>query len=122
MDAVLVTPNPEDYGLIMSLARRLARKEVEAQLRGQGVRLTLVPPREINAKAREYLAQHLELYREAVRIVAQHPEWRPKRKHRRSVSLSDHANAGTEIAQEKGATSAIFSAPHILFDDYSEDR
>ena len=96
MDAILTTPNPEDYGLIMSLARRLARKEVEAQLRGQGVRLTLVPPREINAKAQEYRAQHLELYREAVRIVAQHPEWRPKRKRRRSVSQTGSAGTATD--------------------------
>ena len=100
MDAILTTPNPEDYGLIMSLARRLARKEVEAQLRGQGVRLTLVPPREINAKAQEYLAQHLELYREAVRIVAQHPEWRPKRKRRRSVHQSDHGKTSLEKTQQ----------------------
>jgi hypothetical protein len=38
---------------------------VQEQLRSQGVRVSLVPPAEINARAQVYLADHPELYREA---------------------------------------------------------
>jgi hypothetical protein len=82
---ILITPIPEDRGMILSFARHLAKNAVKEQLRGEGVRMTLVPPSEITAKAQEYLAQHPELYREAARVVTQHPEWRPKRKRSRSV-------------------------------------
>ena len=48
------------------LARIAAKNAVKEQLRDQGVRLTLVPIREINEKAIAYLADHPELYQEAL--------------------------------------------------------
>ena len=47
------------------LARLAARNAVKQQMRDAGVRVTLVPPAEINANANEYLALHQELYDEA---------------------------------------------------------
>ena len=47
------------------LARLAAKNAVKEKLRGDGVRLTLVPPREISEQAQRYLADHPELYREA---------------------------------------------------------
>ena len=47
-------------------ARSLAKNAVKEQLRDQGRRMTLVPIREINERAQEYLAQHPELYQEAL--------------------------------------------------------
>jgi len=44
------------------LARLAARNIVKDQLRNQGVRLSLVPIRDIHAQAQEYLRQHPELY------------------------------------------------------------
>ena len=83
---IMVTPTPEDYRLIVVVARRFARSEVEAQLRAEGLRLMLIPHRDIIAKASEYLAQHPEFYRQAAQTVAQHPEWLPKRRKRRPDS------------------------------------
>ena len=44
------------------LARSAAKKAVTEQLRDQGVRVTLVPIREITERAQVYLEQHPELY------------------------------------------------------------
>jgi hypothetical protein len=41
------------------LARMAARRAVQEQLRADGVRVTLVKPAEISAKAQVYLADHL---------------------------------------------------------------
>jgi NAD(P)-dependent dehydrogenase (short-subunit alcohol dehydrogenase family) len=43
-----------------------ARRAITEELRAQGVRVTLVKPAEISAKAQVYLSQHPELYREAL--------------------------------------------------------
>jgi NAD(P)-dependent dehydrogenase (short-subunit alcohol dehydrogenase family) len=43
------------------LARLAAKKAVEAELRAQGVRVTLVRPAEIAAQAQAYLQSHPEL-------------------------------------------------------------
>jgi short-subunit dehydrogenase len=48
------------------LARLAAKKAVQAELKAQGVRVTLVRPAEINAQAAEYLANHPELYQQAL--------------------------------------------------------
>jgi hypothetical protein len=48
------------------LARMAARRAVQEELRAQGVRVSLVKPAEISAKAQVYLSQHPELYREAL--------------------------------------------------------
>ena len=61
------------------LARLAAKKAVQEQLRADGVRVTLVKPAEISAKAQVYLADHPELYQEAleralrVGLIKQHP-------------------------------------------------
>jgi hypothetical protein len=39
---------------------------VQDELRSQGVRVSLVKPAEISARAQVYLAEHAELYREAL--------------------------------------------------------
>jgi hypothetical protein len=47
------------------LARLAARNAVKDELRAQGVRVTLVPSRDIALKANEHLALHPELFDEA---------------------------------------------------------
>jgi len=48
------------------LARLSAKNHIKQQLRDQGVRLSLVPPRVISEQAQRYLADHAEeLYRDA---------------------------------------------------------
>jgi hypothetical protein len=65
---------------INTLARLAARNVVKEQPRADGVRLTLVPPREINEQAQRYLADHRdELYQLALErakhmgLIDQHP-------------------------------------------------
>jgi hypothetical protein len=48
------------------LARLAAKNAVKEQLRDQGVRVTLVPIREITERAQVYLEQHPELYQQAL--------------------------------------------------------
>jgi hypothetical protein len=49
------------------LARLAARTVIKQQLRDQlGVRVSLVPVHEINAQAQEYLANHPELFTQAL--------------------------------------------------------
>jgi hypothetical protein len=48
------------------LARPAAQNAVKEQLRDQGVRLSLVPIREITERAQVYLEQHPELYEQAL--------------------------------------------------------
>jgi hypothetical protein len=61
------------------LARLAAKNAVKKKLRGDGVRLTLVPPRDIAEQAQRYLGEHPELYREALEralrlgLIKQHP-------------------------------------------------
>ena len=47
------------------LARLAARNAIKEQLRADGVRVTLVPARQIEEQAREYLTNHPELYVQA---------------------------------------------------------
>ena len=46
-------------------ARSIAQSAVKQQLRDQGIRVSLVPTCEIEERAREYLANHPELYVQA---------------------------------------------------------
>jgi hypothetical protein len=48
------------------LARLAAKRAVQDELRSQGVRVTLVRPAEIIERAKLYLEQHPELYRQAL--------------------------------------------------------
>ena len=47
-------------------ARSIAKNAVKEQLRDQGRRLSLVPSREIAEQAERYLADHPELYQQAL--------------------------------------------------------
>ena len=51
-----------NHSPISATARLAARNIVKDQLRNQGVRLSLVPIRDIHAQAQEYLRKHPELY------------------------------------------------------------
>jgi hypothetical protein len=63
--STLKTFQPISASAVHVLARLAARNAVKQQMRDAGVRVSLVPPREINAKANEFLALHQELYAEA---------------------------------------------------------
>jgi len=104
-------------------ARSIAQSAVKEQLRDQGVRVTLVPVHEIEEKAREYLANHPELYvqarERAVRMgwieepqgVLVTPDWWGKR---RPVTQTGSAKSGTEKTQLFSTTSAIFRRSCLL--------
>jgi hypothetical protein len=53
------------------LARLAAKNAVKEQMGGQGRRMTLVPPREIAEQAQRYLADHPELYQQALERAKQ---------------------------------------------------
>ena len=57
---------PISASAVHVLARLAARKAVQEELRSQGVRVSLVKPAEVSAKAQVYLQSHPELYREAL--------------------------------------------------------
>jgi hypothetical protein len=63
--STLDTFQPISASAVHVLARIAARKAVQEQLRSQGVRVSLVKPAEISARAQVYLQSHPELYREA---------------------------------------------------------
>ena len=48
------------------LARLAAKRAVQEQLRAEGVRISLVPPREVQERATAYLRDHPEVWREAL--------------------------------------------------------
>jgi hypothetical protein len=52
--------------VIHILARMMAREAVTAKLRDEGVRVSLVPPREINERATAYLHDHPQVWKEAL--------------------------------------------------------
>ena len=65
---------------IAVLARRSARKAIEAKLKAQGVKVSFVPLREINALANNHLAEHRAFFVvEAKQAIATWPgfaRWR----------------------------------------------
>src|SRR5215469_2202484 len=62
----LDTFQPVSTSAVHVLARMAARRAVTEELRAAGVRVTLVKPAEISAKAQVYLEQHPELFKDAV--------------------------------------------------------
>jgi hypothetical protein len=64
--STLNTFQPISASAVHVLARLAARRAVQDELRSQGVRVSLVKPGEISAKAQVYLQLHPELYREAL--------------------------------------------------------
>jgi hypothetical protein len=67
---------PRYSGVALVLARRFARNAVEHQLRGEGVRVSLVRPAEISARAQVYLQEHRELLDQCAEIVQRDPKLR----------------------------------------------
>ena len=91
--------------MVHILARLQAKRLVQEQLKADGVRLTLVPPREIAEKATAYLHDHPEVWREALARahLFDDAEGRKKEKRKlrreqlaliRSVYRSDNAEIG----------------------------
>ena len=64
--STLDTFQPVSASAVHALARLAAKRIVTQQLRDAGIRVSLVRPAEISAKANEYLANHPELYRVAL--------------------------------------------------------
>jgi hypothetical protein len=64
--STLDTFQPISASAVHVLARMAARRAVQDELRSQGVRVSLVKPAEISARAQVYLADHPELYRQAL--------------------------------------------------------
>jgi hypothetical protein len=60
-----------DRHAINFLARSAARNAVKEKLRDDGVRLSLVPIREVSEQAERYLADHAELYEQALERARQ---------------------------------------------------
>jgi hypothetical protein len=56
---------------IVILARLAAKNAIKDQLRAEGVRVTLVKPAEITERAQRYLADHPELYTQALERAKQ---------------------------------------------------
>jgi hypothetical protein len=112
------------------LVRLMARKAVALALRNEGVNALHVMPRDINDRARAYLRDHPEVWREAIAVAHRIDEKEGQRKERqrlrraelaklrasRSVYRTGSANAGTEMTQVFSTTSAIFSASRLLID------
>jgi hypothetical protein len=64
-----------------------ARRAVQEELRSQGVRVSLVKPAEISAKAQVYLADHPELYRQALERAQRLGMYEKPRRKRKSVVM-----------------------------------
>jgi len=64
-------------------ARAAAKRAIQQQLRDDGVRVSLVPAREINDKATEYLAAHPEVWSKAIERARQMDDEEEAKKARR---------------------------------------
>jgi hypothetical protein len=58
--------SPIGISAVKVLARLAAKRAVQGKLREQGVRVTLFPHAELMRQAGEYLANHPELYQQAL--------------------------------------------------------
>src|SRR5215472_6561 len=75
--------HPVSASAVHVLARLAARRAVQEQLRANGVRVSLVKPAEISARAQVYLEQHPEIWREALERAQRMAEEDELRKARR---------------------------------------
>jgi hypothetical protein len=71
--------------MIHILARLQAKRLVQEQLRAEGIRLCLVPSREINERATALLAQHPEVWKEAIVRAHKLDELEGQRKEKRKL-------------------------------------
>ena len=79
---------PISASAVHVLARLAARRAITEQLRSQGVRVSLVKPAEISAKAQVYLQSHPELYRAAVERAQRLGMYEKPRRRRASRSVT----------------------------------
>jgi len=88
---------------VAMLARRAANNAIKARLREQGVRITLMMPKDINAPAYEYLAEHRERLRaEAEHIIATSPHFKAWR-----LPCAEISSDAQTQTQAKSTTSAL---------------
>jgi hypothetical protein len=64
------------------LVRLMAKDAVRAQLRNEGINARFALPRELNEKARAYLRDHPEVWKEAIAMAHRIDEKEGKRKER----------------------------------------
>ena len=76
-------PMMETHISVGIYARLIAKKAVEQELRELGLRVTLVPPREINERATAYIASHPEIWAQALERARQIDEAEKARRARR---------------------------------------
>ena len=88
--------------MIHILARLQAKRLVQEQLRNEGVRVTLVPPREIAEKATAYLHDHPEIWREAITRAHLIDEMEGRKKEKRKLRSEQLARLvrSQQVAQE----------------------
>ena len=64
---------PRYPGIARAVANHLARREIKRQLQAQGIRLTTFPYAKVVAQAQVYLAEHPELFDQAMERVRASP-------------------------------------------------
>jgi len=74
--------------MVHILARMAAKNAVKQELRDQGVRVTLVPPRDINDLATVYLRDHPEVWKEALARAHRLDDAEGQRKEKRRLRRS----------------------------------
>ena len=80
---------------ILVLARRSARKAIEAKLKAQGVKVSSVPPRELNALAQGYIAEHRAFFvAEAKQAIATCPRFARWRLPCADIKTKDKSRSG----------------------------
>jgi hypothetical protein len=62
-----------------------AKRLVQEQLRAEGIRLSLVPPREVQERATAYLRDHPEVWKEAIAKAHRLDEMEGQRKEKRKL-------------------------------------
>jgi hypothetical protein len=101
--STLDTFQPVSASAVHVLARMAAKRAVTEQLRAEGV-VSLVPPRDISAKAQVYLGQHPELYREALDRAQRLGMYERRRRKSGVTKLKTNAQSRE---QPKSITSAV---------------
>jgi hypothetical protein len=91
----------------ITLAHREADKAVKRGLAAKGIKLQLIPHREITAIAQAYLAQHPELIEEAKPIIEQ---WRREGFFGKRAAQAEHKSQ--HLSNSQGAGVAGTSVAH----------
>jgi hypothetical protein len=80
-----------------SESKAVAKRAVEQELRGQGVRVTLVKPAEINQRATAYIASHPEVWAQALERARKIYEAEEARKAARRKKRSHSTYRGSAL-------------------------